>query len=399
MAQYRWHGTNIRGRQVSGTLQAKNKQEARTILRRQAIVASRIVKQLAWPRIWGKHKITSNHITLFFTQLATLLESGVALLQSLHIIKNNYRGHPFEALIDQIIERIASGNPFSVSLSQHPRYFEPLVYNLIKTGEVTGNLAQLTRQISNYRTRKAALLSKVKKALYYPVTVILFALIITLGLLLFVIPQFEQLFASFGAELPAVTKAIIRLASNIEQHGWLVLCLVTLVLSVSWRIISGSEKLLYQKDRVVLTFPIVGKLIRQVIITRFCQTLGLTLKAGVPIHQGVYFATKATDNRHYQHVLKATQLDVESGTALSQSLEATGQFPELVIKLIAIGEESGSMDEMLERLHYVFSQDLDEQIDGLMSLLEPVIIVFLGSMIGALVMAMYLPIFEIVKVV
>lgn len=399
MRDYRWKGINLKGQPVSGKLRAKNKLEARASLRRQKIASTRVAQIWSWPQSPNRHNIKHNQITLFFTQMATLLESGVPLIHALGIIKRTFNGQAFEQVIAQISNLVSSGHSLSFALSQHPSCFDQLICTLTKTGEATGHLDKLMRQIATYRSRKEALVSKTKKALYYPISVIVFALMITVGLLLFVIPQFEQLFTSFGAQLPALTKGVIQISNVIQQHGGWASCLLLVSLFVGWRVVSGSEKLRAHWDSLILSLPLFGKLIQQAVVTRFCQTLSITLQSDLPIHHAIRHASSATHNRYYQQQLSYTQMEVEAGTSLSKALEATGDFPPMALNLIAIGEESGSLDDMLDKLHHIFSQELDQQIEGLLSLLEPTIIVFLGCIIGGLVMAMYLPIFEIVKVV
>lgn len=399
MPIYIWKGRDLEGKPLSGKIHAENRNIAKTILKRQSIRLTLLKKKTQWLSYSINKPVKARDVSAIFTQLATLLESGVSLLFSINVVTQSQSSPMISTLLNQLHTDLSSGLSLSQALKKQPHFFEPLMYQLVHVGEQTGKLDFAIRQIANYREKKEALQNQVKKAMYYPITILFMSVFITVILLIFVIPQFAQLFTSFGTELPLLTQGVLALSSSIQQHGLSILFVTVFVVLFSSKLVSRSEKYVSTWDKIKLHLPLVGLLIRMNIYARISQTLATTLISGLPLNQCLHLAAHTISNTHYRAAMVFIQSEVESGVSLHVAMTSLDVFPHLLVKMVAVGEESGQLDQIFAKLAKIYESQLDEQISGLTSLIEPIIMIILGIIIGTLVLAMYLPIFQIANVV
>jgi len=389
-----WTGTDKRGVRVKGQTRGTNPSLIRADLRKQGIVPIKVKKQNTLFARSAKKKIIPKDIAVFFRQLATMMAAGVPLVQSFDIIGRGHDNAGMRKLILGIKNEVESGTSLSETLAKHPLYFDDLVVNLVAAGEHAGVLETLLDKIATYKEKTEYLKAKIKKALFYPTAVIIVAFIVTAILLIFVVPQFEQLFTSFGADLPAFTRVVVNMSEFMQEY-WL------LVLGVA---IGGVVGLLQAKkrsrkfgralDRMILKIPIVGPIMHKAAVARYARTLGTMFAAGVPLVEALDSVAGATGNVVYSDAVLMVRDSVATGQQLQFAMSQTGLFPNMVEQMVAIGEESGSLDTMLNKVADFYEQEVDDAVDALSSLLEPIIMSILGILIGGLVVAMYLPIFK-----
>lgn len=396
---YRWKGINRRGQKISGLLQAANTQAVRRELLRQGISATSIRRR--GPGMFARHRdvIKPMDIAVITRQLATMLGAGVPLVKSLQIISRSYDKHHIRELAGQLAADVESGTLLSAALRKFPRQFGDLYCDLVHSGEQTGALAHIFDQIAGYREKAEALKSKIKKAMFYPAMVILVAMVVTAILLLFVIPQFEDIFAGFGAPLPAFTQLVITL-SRWLQDTWLYL-LAGLTASVliyvrAWRL---SRKVRAATDRIILHIPVVGVILHKAALARFSRTLATTFSAGLPLVEGLLSSAGAAGNEVYRRAIMQMRNEVVAGVQMNLAMRTTRLFPDMVVQMVMIGEESGAIDDMMNKVAAIYEREVDDAVDGLASLIEPIIMVVLGILVGGLVIAMYLPIFNLGTVI
>lgn len=393
-----WSGIDSHNKRISGVFNAKNATTARNELKRMGIRVTQI-KPRPKPLFNARKTITTADIAIFARQLATMLEAGVPLVQSFDIISRGNSNQAMAELLLAIKTDIEGGDTLAQALAKRPLYFDDLFCNLIAAGEQAGVLETLLGKIATYKEKIESIKKKIKKALTYPIAVLVVAFIVTAILLLFVVPVFEDLFKSFGADLPAFTQLVIHLSAWIQQWWWLILGLS----------IAGVYTFIYFKkrsrpfnqalDRFLLKIPVIGMILEKSAIARFARTLGTISAAGVPLVEGLVSVAGACGNSIFYDAVMKMRDDVATGQPLQFSMQQTGIFPNMVIQMVAIGEASGSIDAMLVKVASYYEDEVDNLIDNLSSLMEPMIMVILGFLVGSLIVAMYLPIFKLGSVV
>ncbi|MGB7934388.1 MAG: type II secretion system F family protein [Gammaproteobacteria bacterium] len=390
-----WTGKDKRGVRVKGQTRGSSPTVIKADLRKQGITPLKIKKQSSLFSQQKKKKITAKDIAVFFRQLATMMSAGVPLVQAFEIIGRGHDNISMRNLILRIKSEVESGTSLSETLAKHPIYFDELVVNLVNAGEQAGVLEALLDKIAIYKEKTEYLKSKIKKAMFYPAAVIVVAIIVTAILLIFVVPQFEELFTSFGADLPAFTRLVVNLSEFMQDWWWLVfgsaIGAVIGILQAKKR----SRKFSRTFDRIVLKLPIVGTIMHKASIARYARTLSTMFAAGVPLVEALESVAGATGNVVYSDAVLMIRDSVATGQQLQFAMSQTGLFPNMVEQMVAIGEESGALDTMLSKVADFYEQEVDDAVDALSSLLEPLIMSILGILIGGLVVAMYLPIFKL----
>ncbi|MDZ4728727.1 MAG: type II secretion system F family protein [Xanthomonadales bacterium] len=394
-----WQGRDKRGVKLKGQQIASSPNLVRAELRRQGINPIS-VKKKSKPLFGGAgSRITSKDITYFSRQLATMLKSGVPLVTAFQIISGGLKNPRMRTVADKIRAEVESGGALHEALAQYPVQFDELYVNLVAAGESAGVLDTILDNIASHKERIESIKGKIKKALYYPAAVIAVAIIVTSILLIFVIPQFEAIFISFGADLPAFTKMVVNASKFMQSKGVFVLAL--LVAGIVGLIMAKNRSKKFSRfiDRISLKIPIVGQILEQAAIARFCRTLAITFAAGVPLVDALKIVAGATGNAVYDEAALQIRSDVSVGHQLQLAMQQTEVFPNMVIQMAAIGEEAGSLDAMLVKVAEAYEEEVNNSVDALSSLLEPAIIVFVGVLVGAMVIAMYLPIFKMAAVI
>jgi type IV pilus assembly protein PilC len=390
-----WEGKDRRGKMVKGKTLAKDEATLRQILRQQGVAPSRIKKQAV--RKGGKIKPAD--IAVFSRQLATMMAAGIPLVQSFDIIGAGHEKPAMQKLILDIKADVESGMSLHEALAKRPLYFDDLFVNLVEAGEQAGALETLLDKIATYKEKTEALKGKVKKALFYPAAVLVVAIIVTIILLIFVIPQFEELFRGFGADLPAFTQMVINLSKFVQSKGIFLALLVGAGVAAFMYFHKRSRKFRETLDRLMLKLPVIGPIMHKSAIARFARTLSTMFAAGVPLVEAMESVAGATGNIVYENATLAIRDEVATGTRLQRAMENTDLFPNMVIQMIAVGEESGALDEMSGKVAGFYETEVDNAVDAMSSLLEPLIMAILGVLVGSLVIAMYLPIFKLGAVV
>ena len=394
---FNWEGMDRKGQKIKGRAVAQNEQSLKADLRRQGVVATRIKKQSTAFRSGGKVK--AEDIAIFSRQLATMLGAGIPLVQAFEIIGTGHDKPSMQKLVLEIKAEVEGGTSLHEALAKHPLYFDDLFVNLVEAGEQAGALEGLLDKVATYKEKSESVKKKVKKALFYPAAVLVVAVIVTVILLIFVIPQFEDLFKSFGADLPAFTQMIINLSKFVQHYG------VLLALAVGgaiWAFIyfyKRSRKMRQFLDRVSLKLPIIGPILNKAAIARYARTLSTMFAAGVPLVEALDSVAGACGNIVYEDGVMRMRDEVATGQRLQRAMENTGLFPNMVVQMIAVGEESGALDTMSGKVATFYEEDVDAAVDSMSSLLEPLIMAILGVLVGGLVIAMYLPIFKLGAVV
>ena len=396
---YTWQGINRKGQKVSGEMQGENPTLVKAELRKQGVNVSRISRKSQ--SILSKYsgRIKAMDIAMISRQIATMLSAGVPLVQTLRLLSSSHEKSSVRELLAGICAQVESGIPLSQALKKHPIYFDDLYCDLVAAGEQSGALEQIYDRIATYREKAEALKSKIKKALMYPAAVMAIAIIVTTILLLFVVPQFEEIFKSFGAELPAFTQMVIGL-SRFLQHSWYMFAGgVILAVFLFVRAHRNSQKVRDNTDKAMLKLPIIGMILHKACLARFSSTLATTFAAGIPLVEAMVSAAGASGNALYRDAVMAVRNEVMAGMQMHIAMRTVEVFPDMVTQMVMIGEESGSIDDMLNKIAGIYSQQVDDAVDGLSSLIEPLIMVVLGVLVGGLVVAMYLPIFQMGDVV
>jgi len=394
-----WQGRDKRGTKLKGQQIATTPNLVRAELRRQGINPIS-VKKKPKPLFGGAgSRVSSKDIAVFSRQLATMLKSGVPLVTAFQIISGGIKNPRMRTMVDKIRSEIESGSSLYEALSQYPVQFDELYVNLVKAGESAGVLDTILDDVATHKERIESIKGKIKKALYYPAAVIAVAIIVSSILLIFVIPQFEGIFQSFGADLPAFTRMIVDASHFLSANGIYVLAVVIGVITGLIMAKKRSKKFAHWIDRTSLKIPIVGGILEQAAIARFCRTLAITFAAGVPLVDALQIVSGATGNSVFDQAASKIREDVAVGHQLQMAMQQVGVFPNMVIQMAAIGEEAGSLDEMLVKVAEAYEEEVSNAVDALSSLLEPLIIVFVGVIVGAMVIAMYLPIFKMAAVI
>ena len=393
---FTWEGKDKRGTRVKGKSLAPDEQTLRAELRRQGVAASRIRKQR---QMRGGGKVNAGDIAIFARQLATMIAAGIPLVQAFEIVGNGHEKASMQKLILDIKADVEGGTSLHESLAKHPLHFDDLFVNLVEAGEHAGALESLLDKIATYKEKTEALKKKVKKALFYPAAVLAVAVIVTIVLLIFVIPQFESLYKGFGADLPAFTQAVIGLSRFVQSNGiYMAIVLAGMVYAFTY-FKKRSRAMRQFLDRLSLKVPVIGPILNKAAIARYARTLSTMFAAGVPLVEALESVAGATGNIVYENAVLKMRDEVSTGQRLQRAMESTGLFPNMVNQMIAVGEESGSLDEMSGKVATFYEAEVDNAVDAMSSLLEPLIMVVLGVLVGSLVIAMYLPIFNLGKVV
>jgi len=393
-----WEGTDKQGKKVKGIMEAASVAYVNATLRRQGVTPVKVAKQRK-VAFKFKKKIKTKDIAVFTRQLATMLTSGIPMAQSFDIVGKGHENPAMQEIILSIKQDIESGTALTQALSKHPLYFDALYCNLVQAGEQAGILDGILDKVATYKEKIEAIKGKIKSALFYPTAVLVVAFIITAVLLVFVIPQFESLFAGFGADLPAMTKMVIDLSKAFQDWWWAIIGSIVGTVVFTGYSYKRSLKMQHSLDRALLKFPVIGDIVKKATIARFSRTLATMFAAGVPLVEALDSVAGASGNRVYYEGTMAIKADVSTGMQLQSSMNATGLFPNMVVQMVAIGEESGELDKMLSKVADFYEAEVDDAVAGLSSLLEPIIMAFLGIVIGGLVVAMYLPIFKLAAAV
>jgi type IV pilus assembly protein PilC len=393
---FAWEGRDKRGARIKGKSLAPDENSLRAELRRQGIAPSRIRKQRDGRR---GGKVDAGDIAVFARQLATMLAAGIPMVQAFEIVGNGNEKASMQRLILDIKADVEGGTSLHEALGKHPLYFDDLFVNLVEACEQAGALETLLDKVATYKEKTEALKKKVKKALFYPAAVLVVAVIVTVVLLLFVIPQFEALYKGFGADLPAFTQMVINLSRFVQQDG---IYIAIVLFAAGWSFFyfkKRSRAMRQFLDRLVLKFPVIGPILNKSCIARYARTLSTMFAAGVPLVEALESVAGATGNIVYETAVLRMRDEVSTGQRLQRAMEATGLFPNMVNQMIAVGEESGSLDEMSAKVATFYEAEVDNAVDAMSSLMEPLIMVVLGVLVGGLVIAMYLPIFKLGSVV
>jgi len=394
---FRWEGKDRKGNRVTGKSLAVNEQALRAELRRQGVVATRVRKQSNVLRS-GK-KPSPGDIAIFFRQIATMLSAGIPMVQAFEIVGTGHEKPSMQKLILDIKTQIEGGSSLHEALAKHPLYFDDLAVNLVEAGEQAGALENLLDKIATYKEKTEAVKKKIKKALFYPAAVLAVAVIVTVILLVFVIPQFESLFKGFGADLPAFTQMVVNLSRFVQSKGWMVAIVLGGGIYALFYFHKRSRPMREWVDRAMLKMPVVGPILVKAAIARYTRTLSTTFSAGVPLVEALGSVAGATGNIVYENAVMRMKDEVATGQRLQRAMENTGLFPNMVNQMIAVGEESGSLDQMAAKVADFYELEVDAAVDAMSSLLEPLIMVILGVLVGGLVVAMYLPIFKLGSVI
>jgi type IV pilus assembly protein PilC len=392
---FEWEGKDKNGRTLRGELRSPGQAAVNASLRRQGILVTKVKKR----KVRGGGRIKRKDIAIFTRQLATMMKAGVPLLQSFDIAARGSVNPRLTKLLNDIRGDVETGTSLSAAFRKHPMYFNALYCNLVEAGEAGGILETLLERLAQYEEKTLALQSKIKGALMYPIAVMVVAFIVTTIIMIFVIPSFKEVFTSFGGTLPAPTLFVMAVSDLFVAYWYIIFGVLfggAYMFFQSWK---RSEKMQIAMDRLLLRVPVFGELIRKSVIARWTRTLSTLFGAGVPLVEALDSVGGAAGNAVYLQATEKIQRDVATGTSLTTSMQSTGVFPNMVLQMTAIGEESGSLDHMLAKAAEFYESEVDEMVKGLSSLMEPIIIVFLGTLIGGIVISMYLPIFKLGSVV
>jgi type IV pilus assembly protein PilC len=394
-----WQGTDKQGRTTKGEIESVSSAMAKAQLRRQGI-KPKSVKKKAKPLFGGGgKKIKPMDISIFTRQLATMMKAGVPLVQSFDIVGEGLDNQNMRTLVMSIKNDVASGTGLANALEKHPQYFDDLYVSLIASGETSGTLETMLDRVATYKEKSEALKAKIKKALTYPAAVVVVALVVTALLLVKVVPQFAETFSAFGSELPAFTLFVLNI-SYFAQDWWFIILLGIIGLIAAYgEVHKRSFKFRESVDKLALKAPVVGDIVYNAVIARFARTLSTTFAAGVPLVDALDSVVGAAGSIPYAKAIRQIRDDVTTGATLYNSISATGMFPMMLLQMVSIGEESGALDEMLDKVASYYEEAVDNAVDSLSSLMEPLIMSVLGVLVGGLMIAMYLPIFMLGSVV
>ncbi|HCA03624.1 type II secretion system F family protein [Vreelandella alkaliphila] len=390
--RWKWEGKGPQDRAMRGELIGRTKPDIIEQLAKQRIVATKVQKRSSFS---GRSKVTNVDIMIFARQMATMVRAGIPILQALQAVSESLKKPAMVALTQKIMEDVSSGDSLSSAMAKHPKQFDRLFVSLVDAGEQAGALDQMLERVASYKEKVESLKNRVKKALWYPTAVMIIGVAVTMLLLIKVVPEFESMFQGFGAELPALTQFTVNL-SDMAQKYWLqatgTLFGSIMLLKAAAR---RSPRVAYRLDSMMLHLPILGDILHKSAVSRFTRTLATTFTSGVPLIEGLETAAGASDNRVYIRAINEVRQDVTTGQQLHFAMRMTNRFPALAVQMVNIGEEAGSLDAMLNRVADYYEEEVDNKVDALTSLMEPIIIVVLGALVGGVVVSMYLPIFEI----
>jgi type IV pilus assembly protein PilC len=395
LATYTWEGKDKSGKVVRGEMRAASPTIVRTTLRRQGILVTKTSKQT----LRGKGKVTDKDITLFTRQMATMMKSGVPLLQSFDIVGKGASNPAMGRLIAEIKMDVETGSALNQAFRKHPLHFDQLYCNLVEAGEQAGILDQLLDRLATYKEKTQAIIAKIKSALFYPISVLVVAFIVTAVIMIFVVPQFKKVFTSFGADLPGPTLVVMAISDYFVEYWYIIFGALGGGLYAFFYFWKRSEKMQIVMDRLALRLPIFGEVIRKATLARWTRTLSTMFAAGVPLVEALDSVGGASGNYIYKEATKQIKADISTGTSLTVAMQNTNVFPNMAIQMISIGEESGQIDAMSGKIADFYEAEVDDAVERLSSLMEPMIMVVLGVLIGGIIIAMYLPIFKLGAVV
>lgn len=391
-------GVSRRGKKVKGDIKGTSISEAKALLRQQGITPG-VVKRKPKPLFSFEPKITAADISVVTRQIATMLGAGVPLVQTIDLIANGSSNKNLRVLMQKVSAKVQAGLPLSDVLREHPKHFDELYCDLVHSGEQSGALDKIFDRVAIYKEKAEALKSKIKKAMFYPVAVIVVAAIVTSILLIFVVPQFAEIFAGFGAQLPAFTLFVLSISEAMQKYWWVVLLAVIAAVYTTKKSYQSNLKFRTYADGLLLKMPVMGMILNKAAVARYARTLATTFAAGVPLIEALESAAGASGNEIYRNAILYVRDEVSSGNQMNLAMKQTNRFPEMVNQMVSIGEESGALDSMLNKVANIYEQEVDDAVDGLTALLEPLIMAVLGVVIGGLIIAMYLPIFQMGSVI
>ncbi|RLE25664.1 MAG: type II secretion system F family protein [Acidobacteria bacterium] len=397
MASFEWKGRDRNGNPQSGVLIGDSKEAVIAALRRQQIVITTVKekgKEIALPKFGGG--IKSKDIAIFTRQFSVMIDAGLPLVQCLDILGQQQDNKGFQKILLQIRQDVEGGSSLAEAMRKHPQAFDELYVNMVGAGEAGGILDTILQRLAAYIEKSVKLKSQVKSAMVYPVAVVSIAIIVVYVILWKVIPVFSSLFEGLGAQLPFLTRAVVAASNFIGRFWWLIFILVFAAI-FALRQYYETEQGRYQIDKLMLKMPALGLLLRKIAVARFCRTLGTLLSSGVPILDSLEITAKTSGNAVIEEAVFEVRKEVEQGKTLAEPLSKTQQFPPMVCQMIGVGEHTGAMDTMLSKIADFYEDEVDSAVEGMMSLIEPVIIAFLGVVIGLIVVAMYLPMFSLIS--
>jgi len=390
-----WEGRDRTGKKIKGEMRAGGEAVVNATLRRQGINVTKVRKQ----RLGGGKRVSEKDVALFTRQMATMMKAGVPLLQAFDIVGKGHSNPKVTKLLMDIKADVETGSSLAAAFRKHPLHFDALYCNLVQAGEQAGILENLLDRLATYKEKILAIKSKIKAALFYPIAVIVVAFVITAVIMIFVIPAFKGVFKSFGADLPAPTLVVIGISDTFVEYWYLIFGVIIGGLYGFFELWKRSQAVQIYMDRLMLKMPVFGEIVRKSVIARWTRTLSTMFAAGVPLVEALDSVGGASGNYVYMLATKQIQQEVSTGTSLTASMQNANVFPNMVVQMAAIGEESGSLDGMLSKVADFYEQEVDDAVEALSSLMEPIIMVVLGVLIGGMVVAMYLPIFKLGSVV
>ncbi|WP_285163483.1 type II secretion system F family protein [Shewanella goraebulensis] len=395
---FEWKGVNRDGQRTSGELRGSTIAEIRGILKAQGVTPKGVRKKSA-SLFKSEKKITAMDIAMITRQIATMLSAGVPLVTTIELLGRGHEKAKVRELLAGILTDVQSGIPLSDALRPNRLYFDDLYVDLVAAGEHSGSLDAVFDRIATYKEKSEALKSKIKKAMFYPAAVVIVAIAVTVLLLLFVVPQFEEIFAGFGAELPAFTQFVLEISRALQSSWYIIGIIIFASVFLFVRAHRNSQALRDKIDALILKIPAIGPILHKGAMARFARTLATTFSAGVPLIDGLESAAGASGNAVYKKALLKVRQEVMSGMQMNVAMRTTGLFPDMLTQMVMIGEESGGLDDMLNKVANIYEMQVDDAVDGLSSLIEPIMMVVIGTLVGGLIVAMYLPIFQMGKVV
>jgi len=397
MPQFEWTGRKRTGETITGAMTADNKDGVVAALRRQQIVAVKIKekgKELALPKIGGG--VGTKDLAIFTRQFSVMIDAGLPVVQCLEILGAQQQNKVFQRVLFEVREDVEAGSALNEAFKKHPKVFDNLYCNLVAAGEAGGILDTILQRLSIYIEKAVKLKAAVRSAMIYPVVVVTVAILVVVVIMWKVIPTFASLFAGVGAKLPVPTQIVIAISNFLGRWGWLCILLI-IGIAIAFRMYYKTENGRYLIDKIMLKSPIFGIVLRKIAVARFCRTLATLVSSGVPILEGLDITARTSGNAIVEEAILKTRKSVEEGKTLTEPLAASGVFPGMVTQMISVGESTGALDAMLSKIADFYEDEVDEAVANLMSLLEPVIIVFLGVTIGGIVVAMYLPLFTLIQ--
>lgn len=395
MPDFEYKGKTLAGTQVTGVLKAKNRQDLERLLRKNRILASSIRKKPADIQLKFGTGINRQDISRFTRQFATMIGAGLPMVQCLEILASQVESRDMRKVIVQIKDNVQGGSTLSDAMARHPKVFDQLYTNMVEAGEMGGALDVILIRLAGYREKADALIRKVKGAMMYPSVIAIVATLVTIAMLTFIVPVFAKMFTQLGSELPAPTRVVLQI-SQFLQHSWYFIIVLVAMAIVAYKLYVRTPSGRLAADRVIINMPILGNLIRKSAVSRFTRTLSTLLSSGVSILDALEITARTAGNRVVHDAIKKSSISIAEGDTITAPLRETGVFPPMVTQMIAVGEKTGGLDEMLSKIADFYDEEVDAAVSSLTSVIEPIVIVFMGIVIGGILIAMYLPMFDIV---